>query len=480
MKYIKKVILENFQSHKYTEIEFDQYLNVIVGPSDHGKTAIIRALKWALFNEPSGDFFIREGEKECSVSLIFSDGTKVKRYRSKTKNAYYLYTNEGEEITFEGFGTNVPEEIMDSTSMRKVNLDSNNSNSINIGEQLEGPFLLSEKNATKANAIGRLVGVHIVDDALKDSLKDIRNLNIKVKNHEEILKGLESDLNEYDYLDDLIQKSKLVEDLKKQIYNNQQKLNRLIQLCEDINRINKKIVILQEYLERLDNIDSAIYIEKKLTNCINNYNYIHDKYEKLNRINRDIKDNSNLLLILKDIDGIDKVINTINISWNKMSRLDSMNMEYKYVKKNIIEINIILDRLKNINDIDQNLNLIEKNYLKLAELLNLKYKLDNINKSLSIGIVFVEKLKAIDSIFTIKDRLELTNNRLMKLLDLRNKYQIINTEKLKNESQLMEINSRMEIKLEEYKIILTRLEVCPLCFNTINKSELEKIVNNYR
>ena len=264
MKYIKKVILENFQSHKYTEIEFDQYLNVIVGPSDHGKTAIIRALKWALFNEPSGDFFIREGEKECSVSLIFSDGTKVKRYRSKTKNAYYLYTNEGEEITFEGFGTNVPEEIMDSTSMRKVNLDSNNSNSINIGEQLEGPFLLSEKNATKANAIGRLVGVHIVDDALKDSLKDIRNLNIKVKNHEEILKGLESDLNEYDYLDDLIQKSKLVEDLKKQIYNNQQKLNRLIQLCEDINRINKKIVILQEYLERLDNIDSAKEIVRNI------------------------------------------------------------------------------------------------------------------------------------------------------------------------------------------------------------------------
>ncbi len=146
MKYIKKVILENFQSHKYTEMEFDKNLNVIVGPSDQGKSAIIRGIKWALFNEPSGDFFIREGESECSVIIEFSDNTKIKRYRSKTRNAYYLYDENGDEIIFEGFGTNVPHEIMDKTLIRKVVLDGSRSNAINIGEQLEGgPFLLSEK-----------------------------------------------------------------------------------------------------------------------------------------------------------------------------------------------------------------------------------------------------------------------------------------------------------------------------------------------
>src|SRR5690554_3878620 len=116
MKYIKKVILENFQSHKYTEIELDQYLNVIVGPSDQGKTAIIRGLKWALFNEPSGDFFIREGETECSVTVIFNDNSKIKRYRSKNKNVYYLYNNEGKELILEGFGTKVPQEVINKTS----------------------------------------------------------------------------------------------------------------------------------------------------------------------------------------------------------------------------------------------------------------------------------------------------------------------------------------------------------------------------
>jgi DNA repair exonuclease SbcCD ATPase subunit len=75
MKYIKRLILENFQSHKYSEVDFAAGLNVIVGPSDTGKSAVIRALKWVLYNEPSGDFFIREGETNCSVTIHISDGT---------------------------------------------------------------------------------------------------------------------------------------------------------------------------------------------------------------------------------------------------------------------------------------------------------------------------------------------------------------------------------------------------------------------
>ena len=49
MRYIKKIILQNFQSHKYSIVELDEQLNVIVGPSDSGKSAIIRALKWVLY-----------------------------------------------------------------------------------------------------------------------------------------------------------------------------------------------------------------------------------------------------------------------------------------------------------------------------------------------------------------------------------------------------------------------------------------------
>ena len=37
---IKKIDLINFQSHKFTSLDFADGLNVIVGPSDNGKTSI--------------------------------------------------------------------------------------------------------------------------------------------------------------------------------------------------------------------------------------------------------------------------------------------------------------------------------------------------------------------------------------------------------------------------------------------------------
>ena len=120
MKYLKTVILENFQSHKYSTIDFCEGLNVILGPSDSGKSAIIRGIKWALYNEPSGDYFIREGEREASVTLIFNDKTKLTRLRSRSKNSYILYKKNGEEIKFEGFGTSVPQEIIEEIGIKKI------------------------------------------------------------------------------------------------------------------------------------------------------------------------------------------------------------------------------------------------------------------------------------------------------------------------------------------------------------------------
>lgn len=108
MKYISKIIIENFQSHSLSVFTLKQGLNVIVGPSDSGKSAVIRALKWVLYNEPAGDFFIREGEKECSVTVEFNDGTTLKRYRSRSKNGYVLINPDDEEMRFEGIGSGVP------------------------------------------------------------------------------------------------------------------------------------------------------------------------------------------------------------------------------------------------------------------------------------------------------------------------------------------------------------------------------------
>jgi len=45
---INSLTIQNFQSHKNTTLEFDNGINIIIGQSDSGKTAIIRALNWVI------------------------------------------------------------------------------------------------------------------------------------------------------------------------------------------------------------------------------------------------------------------------------------------------------------------------------------------------------------------------------------------------------------------------------------------------
>ncbi|NLW22343.1 MAG: AAA family ATPase [Tissierellia bacterium] len=480
MKYIKKVILENFQSHKYTEIELDQYLNVIIGPSDQGKSAIIRAIKWAIYNEPSGDFFIREGEKECSVTVVFNDSTKIKRYRSKSKNVYYIYDREGNETVFEGFGTKVPLEISKKTSMRKIMLDGDQSKPINIGEQLESPFLLSEKNATKANAIGRLVGVHIIDDALKDVLKDIRNLNIDIKKQEEILENLKNSLAKYDYLDDLSERVKQANDIINTIKEKQLRLNKLKELSKRLNRIDKENVVLKDYLNRLKNIDRVIDIERELSNKIGSYNYIRGKYNKLEDVKNQIKYNNRLLASLKNINKIEKIVKLIDIHYNKLNRLININTKKKYVKDNIIKNQELLKALQDTEKLEHINKTIKEKYGNLVKLLNVKNKYDNINKSISLGQIYIEKLKDIDSIYNIKDILEIKINRLETLLKCKKEYHILITKRSDTIKALTSREVEINSYLIQYKQILSKLKICPLCFSTIDQSKIDEIVANYK
>ncbi|MGI6575677.1 MAG: AAA family ATPase [bacterium] len=173
MKQLERLVIENFQSHGFTEIGFAPGFNVIVGASDQGKSAIIRALKWLFFNEPRGSDFIRVGATGCRVTVFMNDGTVIARERTPTKNRYYLQLPGQEEEVYEGFGNRVPWEVQRAAGLAKVQLDEGLEVMLNLGEQLEAPFLLAETGSVKAKAMGRFYGVHIVDAALRDTVRDM-------------------------------------------------------------------------------------------------------------------------------------------------------------------------------------------------------------------------------------------------------------------------------------------------------------------
>ena len=86
---LKSISIKNYQSHKETDLTFNEGVNVITGTSDSGKTAILRSLSWLINNRPSGDAFKNWDvplKEPVSTSLELEDGSSILLERQNGKN----------------------------------------------------------------------------------------------------------------------------------------------------------------------------------------------------------------------------------------------------------------------------------------------------------------------------------------------------------------------------------------------------------
>ena len=112
---INSLTISNFQSHKKTGLEFDKGINVIIGPSDSGKTAILRALNWVVNNKPAGDAFRSNwgGDTRAQLQIEDINKSQIQRYKGGKGNLYLWDEKASTILTsqFNSFGQDVPEEI---------------------------------------------------------------------------------------------------------------------------------------------------------------------------------------------------------------------------------------------------------------------------------------------------------------------------------------------------------------------------------
>lgn len=128
MKTIKTLRLKNFCSYDNTEIEFGP-LTCFKGNNGHGKSNIILALVIVLFNldfpADGKENCIRNGQKEASIEVEFTDGSSIYRHRTKTKQQIILRDSNGKKTEFNT--AKCTEQVQDFTGFKQVQLDRNGS-----------------------------------------------------------------------------------------------------------------------------------------------------------------------------------------------------------------------------------------------------------------------------------------------------------------------------------------------------------------
>jgi exonuclease SbcC len=161
----KRLIIENFQAHRKLELDFDECVTTIVGPSDVGKSAVIRALTWLATNRPSGTEFIRDKQKNTCVTLEVDDHT-ITRERSKSWNRYTL-----DGKVFTAFGTEPPSEILTVLNLSDLNFQA----------QHDAPFWFQESAPEVSRQLNQIVDLSIIDSTLANLDKGRRDALAKVK-----------------------------------------------------------------------------------------------------------------------------------------------------------------------------------------------------------------------------------------------------------------------------------------------------------
>ena len=429
MKKFKSLTLENFQSHEHTTIDFDDNFTVIVGASDQGKSAIIRALKWVLFNEPQGDDFIRVGTDGARVTLTLDNGTIIIRERGK-KNRYILRQGENEYV-FESFGRGVPREILDAHGIKSIKLDDNLSLRLSLSEQLDGPFLLSQSKPVKAKTIGYLSGVNIIDKAIRDVSLEIKQKSAEERIKEENVSRITGELENFADLDQLEKILPEIKDAYSGIQQLKDKLDKLRLSSEKLSRIEKRIDKDRQLVNTLAELPE---------NEISHLSEVYTKYVTLSRNNARLKvikhkagisaalleNTGGMEEVSKEIDGLDALCHNLNRMMDCNTKLKNLDASLAKCKTGLMELKVSEECSKRLDEIQ----------------------------------VIVPKLSR------LRDCLDKMNNLEKYAKNVRLKY-----EKAQNEK---------ERHLLRYSEILKNLGRCPVCGSPIDDHTAESIIEEFK
>jgi len=250
--------LTNFQSHKLSELDFSEGVNVIVGQSDTGKTAILRAMNWIINGRPRGSGFIYEGEKVCTCCLYVStlNGlVSIKRKRKGDVTEYQLDNLKSEKpIVFTAFGSDIPEEITQVF----------NFNDINIQDQLSPYFLVLDTPGRVAQYLNEITKLDEIDKVVSLLSKKIRDTNAILSQTEDELKTAKQKLHISQLFDlecfdkKIISLSDLYEEIKKLTMSSMALALAIAQLEENYIKYNKLPKVT---------VEQAMVLEKEATIC---------------------------------------------------------------------------------------------------------------------------------------------------------------------------------------------------------------------
>ena len=317
---ITKIEIKNFQSHKNTVLEFDKGVNVICGESDNGKSAVIRAIRWVVENQPQGTEKINsnwnEDFKEPLSVKLYTEKGYVERIRDKKRNGYNICKNGEKEIVLDAIGKGVPKEVTDFLNVSDVNFQF----------QLDPPYLLTKSAGEASKYLNEIVHLDSIDKIMSIADSDKRQLSSEQKIVESDIKKLEEELKNTEWIDEA-----------ERLYT------RVSKYDEHISSSNDELIGLNEQISEHESLKIVdLTKQKELVEKIESISV-----PDISELDEDIKEYEESAAKIIDVSKPEKLIERIeSISVPDISELDEDIKEYELRNEEILKLNKEREELK--------------------------------------------------------------------------------------------------------------------------------------
>ena len=332
---IDSIRIRNIQSHKDTELDLCPGINVIVGSSNNGKTAILRSLYWSIYNRPLGiDSLCSHWalddkgniKDEMSVEVRKGDDVLIRR-KAKNVNQYVL---NGDELN--AIKTDVPPEVKAFYRL----------NETNIQRQQDAPFLVSNTSGEVARYFNGIAHLDVIDNTLSiaEGLKrqQRRLIEMLEKNKEE-QEGLHSSFSWIDGVSTLLDKMERLESREKALEAKIEKLSSSISAygrctaeIEPLSKAAECRSLIEEIEAMKNEMDSISAKAKKLNDSIKMHKHNNEVIELYKSLPADLVSEHEYIKAQRDL------------AFSKMDKLKYSIVSYKKFVSSIEEKKLQIEK----------------------------------------------------------------------------------------------------------------------------------------
>lgn len=433
------ISIKDFQSLKNVELELVPGLNLVVGKTNIGKTAIIRAIDSALFNIGNDDF-VRSGQKYCGISI--DNGTHKMTYArsavGKNEKTAYQFDN---GVVQRKVGRTQLEEVQKYFNIRDVRMQNGTKVKLNFWYQNDKPFLMDKTS-------GQLY------EFLSLSSCDKYTKVLKVMQGDE--KALKSDIaiitSEIDTYKKLITKKQEVVNKNQgydKVYENavilsrkSTKLNNLISLLNDIKSLKSIIEVKGDRLFKVNTkLDSMRFddINNIYQNMIKSYTSLYNRGKVVVGLRKNLQDIKSKELY---------------VSSKKFNVFD--NVDFTFIKEKINSLILLKQKIKIIHD-------------SASYCVSSKNKINGkIDESVKISNSIYSDLRTDSDVIK---KLKLKFNSLKNIFKVLDEVKSVNNKVLKKEKSLKSVIERVQKAEEDFENFKLEAGYCPLCGTIFTKDK---------